>query len=237
MAEPASLFGETEISGTNYGRVTDAIRDRIVGGVYQPGSRLKVIELCEQFGISSNPVREALQQLQGEGLVVILPNKGATVRLIDEKLIRHIYEIGAVLDGYLAARCAELATPAQVQRLRDIEEQLEAAVAAGQGLGRADRNRDFHTCFGEISGNTEAVSIRRRHHNLIRSIRMRYGFSSLRMEGIIAEHHAIIDAIASGDAVAAEQAARRHCLNSCDDMLTRYRGFSLPEDEIEQASD
>ena len=58
MDEPTSLLGETEISGTNYGRVTDAIRDRIVGGVFQPGSRLKVVELCEQFGISSNPVRD-----------------------------------------------------------------------------------------------------------------------------------------------------------------------------------
>lgn len=234
MDEPTSLFGETEISGTNYGRVTDAIRDRIVRGTYPPGSRLKVNDLCEQFGISSNPVREALQQLQGEGLVVILPNKGATVRLIDDKLIRHIYEIGAVLDGYLAGRCAEIATPAQVQRLRDIEKLLEDAVAAGEGLGRADRNRDFHTCFGEISGNTEAVSIRRRHHNLIRTIRLRYGFSSKRMDGIIAEHRAIIEAIESGDVTAAEQAARIHSQNSLDDMLKRYQGFASVEGHEDQ---
>ncbi len=234
MDEPASLFDETEISGTNYGRVTDAIRDRIVRGTYPPGSRLKVNDLCEQFRISSNPVREALQQLQGEGLVVILPNKGATVRLIDGKLIRHIYEIGAVLDGYLAARCAEIATPAQVQRLRDIEKLLEDAVAAGEGLGRADRNRDFHTCFGEISGNTEAVSIRRRHHNLIRTIRLRYGFSATRMDGIIAEHRAIIEAIASGDVAAAEQAARVHSQNSLDDMLKRYQGFTSVEEDVSQ---
>jgi DNA-binding GntR family transcriptional regulator len=212
------------IVGTNYSRVRDAIRDRIVGGVYLPGTRLKVQELCDQFGISSNPIREALQQLQGEGLVVILPNKGATVRLIDEQMIRHIYEIGEAIDGILANRCATIATLAQVDQLRDIERRMEAAAAAGDSVGRANCNGEFHVFLGAISGNTEAVDIRRRHQNLIRTIRQRYGYSPSRIEEIHVEHRAIIDAIARGDVSAAEQAARLHTVRSCDDMLSRYTG-------------
>jgi len=217
--------GEMSISGTGYARVRDAIRDRIVGGVYTPGTRLKINELVEQFGISSNPIREALQQLQGEGLVVILPNKGATVRLIDDQLIRHIYEIGEGLDGILANRCAMVATPPQVQQLKDTEKRMEDAAAAGDSVARANFNGAFHMQLGTISGNTEAMDIRRRHQNLIRTIRQKFGYSPARINEIHVEHWAIIDAIAARDVAAAERAARIHCSRSCDDMLLRYRGF------------
>ena len=224
MDHSNALFDESGVTGTNYGRLRDAIRDRIVGGVYPPGMRLKVQELCEQFGISSNPIREALQQLQGEGLVVMAPNKGATVRLIDDKLIRNIYEIGEGLDGILANRCAAYATPAQIEHLRSIERRMEKAVADKQYELRANFNRDFHAYLGEISGNTEAISIRLKHQNIIRAMRMKYGFSTSRMAEIFAEHHAIIDAIAAGDCETAERAARIHCINSCRDMLSQYGG-------------
>jgi DNA-binding GntR family transcriptional regulator len=212
------------IAGTSYARVRDAIRDRIVGGTYLPGTRLKINDLCEQFGISSNPIREALQQLQGEGLVVISPNRGATVRLIDEQMIRHIYEIGEAIDGILANRCAAIATPPQVEQLRGIQRKMEAAAAADDAVARADYNGEFHTLLGTISGNTEAVDIRRRHQNLIRTIRQKYGYSPKRLEQIHIEHWAIIDAIADRDVAAAESAARIHAVRSLEDMLARYVG-------------
>jgi DNA-binding GntR family transcriptional regulator len=213
---------EISLSGTGYERVRDAIRDRIISGTYPPGTRLKAQELSEQFRISTNPIREALQQLQGEGLVVILPNKGATVRRIDGKLIRHIYEISEGLDGILANRCATMATRDDVVRLREIEDRMEAAVASGDGTARLLANGEFHCALATTCGNVEAMDIRRRHQNLIRTMRARYGYEPERMDGIIAEHRAIIDAIAAGNADAAEKAARIHCIRSCEDMLARY---------------
>lgn len=218
-----SKVDDFTISGTGYGRVRDAIRNRIVTGAYAPGTRLKINDLCEQFGISSNPIREALQQLQGEGFVVILPNKGATVRLIDDRLIRNIYEIGEGLDGILANRCAKAATPVQIAHLRDVQDRMEDAAAAGRGSERAECNAEFHIYLGTISGNIEAIDIRRRHQDLIRAIRQNYGYSPPRIEQINVEHRQIIDAIAAGDSEGAEKAARLHCVRSCDDMLARYR--------------
>jgi DNA-binding GntR family transcriptional regulator len=219
MGEP-----ELSLSGTGYVRVRDAIRERIISGAYPPGMRLKTQDLSEQFGISTNPIREALQQLQGEGLVVILPNKGATVRRIDEQLIRHIYEIGEALDGILANRCAAVATAHDVALLRDIQSRMEEAHARGDSVGRADYNGEFHNALGTISGNTEAMDIRRRHQNLIRTIRQQYGYSPERHAEIHAEHRAIIEAIAARSIDAAERAARVHAVNSLTDMLLRYRG-------------
>ncbi|MHA6690884.1 GntR family transcriptional regulator [Devosia sp. A449] len=210
------------VGGAGYVRVGDAIRECIIHGVYPPGSRLKVQELCAQFGISSNPIREALQQLQGEGLVVISPNRGATVRVFDEELIRHVYDIGAGVDGILARRCASVASPAQVDHLRGIQRQLEAVETALRGT----LNGEFHAELARISGNTEALEIRRKHHNLIGGIREKYGHSSpARFMQVNKEHWSIIDAIAAGDENAAEQAARYHCLQSCEDLVGLYRSF------------
>src|SRR5690349_17936694 len=110
LEDPVSRSGPgpfEPFSQTNYGRVCDAIRNDIVAGRFPPGTRLKIQEIMAEYRISSNPIREALQQLQGEGLVVISPNKGATVREIDEQFLRNIYEIAEGMDGILAGLCAE----------------------------------------------------------------------------------------------------------------------------------
>lgn len=212
----------SSLSGTGYSRVGDAIRERIVSGQYQPGTRLKINELCTHFGISSNPVREALQQLQGEGLVVILPNKGATVRPVDEDLIRHIYDIGAGIDGILARRCAAMATDAQVEKLRQMQLQMERYDDEGDPVRRGKLNGEFHSELGLISGNLEAYEIRKKHHILIGVIRLKYGHGSGRFAEVRREHWAIVNAIAARDPDAAEAAARHHCLRSCEDALARY---------------
>ncbi|SFU23312.1 GntR family transcriptional regulator [Mesorhizobium sp. YR577] len=211
------------LSGTGYSRVGDAIRERIISGQYQPGVRLKINDLCTDFGISSNPVREALQQLQGEGLVVILPNKGAMVRSIDEDLIRHIYDIGAGIDGILARRCAAMATTAQVEKLRQMQLQMERYDDLGDEVLRGRLNGEFHSELGMISGNLEAWEIRKKHHILIGVIRLKYGHAPGRFAEVKVEHWAIINAIADGDPDAAEFAARHHCLRSCEDALAQFR--------------
>ncbi len=210
---------------TNYGRVCDAIRAEIIAGVHPPGMRLKIQELMAQFGISSNPIREALQQLQGEGLVVISPNKGATVRQIDERFLLHIYEIGEGLDCILAGRCAAMATPADVARLRGIHDRIGEAAEAGQAGRRLLLNGEFHDSIAAITGNLEAINIRRRHRNLVRTIRQQYGYEPERMKSVQQEHAAIVDAIAAGDVPEAERAARLHVVRSYEDIMLRFRSY------------
>ena len=217
------------IGGTNYSRVADAIRAGIVAGTYLPGTRLKVQELSAQYGVSTNPIREALQQLQGEGLVVISPNRGATVRLIDDELIRQIYEVTEAIEGVLARRCAMVATPEQVEALRRIEQQLEEATALKQMELRRHCNSEFHRLIGTIAGNAEALSILARHRNLIRTIREQYGYQPARLERIKAEHRRMLEAIAAGDPDEAEAASRSHIVNARDDILSRFRGFQPSE--------
>ncbi|MDB5530702.1 MAG: GntR domain protein [Devosia sp.] len=213
------LLDEFAHSDTSYRRVADTIRDRIIAGTYTPGMRLKVPTLCIDLAVSSNPVREALQQLQGEGLVVIAPNKGATVRPIDARLIREIYEVNGILDAFFAGRAAQIATDEQIMELIAIHRKLEQAMLKGDVPKRADNNHQFHSLLGEISGNREALTVRLRHRNLMRAMRMKYGFSADRESIVLGEHEEIISAISARDVARAEYAAKMHCLRSCDDII------------------
>jgi DNA-binding GntR family transcriptional regulator len=95
---------------TNYQRVRDIIRNDIITGQFRDGDRLKISDLVGRYGISAMPIREALQQLQGEGLVVMSANRGASVRRIDEHFLWQMYEIRKALEMFfvveLAGPCA-----------------------------------------------------------------------------------------------------------------------------------
>ena len=88
----------------------DLIRDDIVEGRLEPGVRLKTAELAKRYGTSTNPVGEALHQLQGEGMVIISPNRGARVRPISEDFVRNIYEFRALIEHYLVRWFVNYAT-------------------------------------------------------------------------------------------------------------------------------
>ena len=87
-----------------YGRLQQLLREEILDGRIPAGSRLKVSDIIARFGTSTNPAREALQGLEGEGLVIITPNRGARVRLINEDLVRNIFDIRALLEPYILGR-------------------------------------------------------------------------------------------------------------------------------------
>src|SRR6185312_11676029 len=97
-AEPADL---DELSLARPTSIYDRLREDIIEGRISADSRLKVRDLAARYGVSTNPVREALQQLRGEGFVVISPNRGARVRPIDEDFVRNVYEITALIEPYL----------------------------------------------------------------------------------------------------------------------------------------
>ncbi|HEY4201801.1 MAG TPA: GntR family transcriptional regulator [Devosiaceae bacterium] len=204
------IADDLAVGGTNYNRIRDAIRTSIFLRRYKPGERLKVQDLAKQFAVSAIPIREALQQLQGEGLVVITPNRGAAVRVIDKTLISNIFDIREAIDGMLARASAPVATEAQIEKLRSIEKAIEVAMETDDTARSGELGRNFHEYIGNIANNLEAVKIRRAHANVFRSVKTAMGpehFSSSQRQQ---EHRMIIDAIARHDADAAEAAARKH---------------------------
>ena len=120
MIDRYSPPGPTEAEFPETGSIYELLREEIISGRLSPNQRLKINELAERYDTSSNPVREALQQLRGEGFVVMTPNRGARVRPIDHDFIRDIYEIEMLVEPALTKWFVGMATDADLDELERI---------------------------------------------------------------------------------------------------------------------
>lgn len=204
---------------TVYQRVHEHLRAEIVAGRIPPGARLKIQDLAARYGLSHMPVREALQQLQGEGLVVLAPNRGATVRRMDAQFVRDVFGIREALEGYLTRQAASRLTPADLAALQEIQRGMKRAKAAGDTAAIIRGNRAFHRTIEAAAGNGEAMRLLALHAELIGALRARFGYRPGRLGTVLREHQALIDALASGDATAAGEIHDGHIRGARDDML------------------
>src|SRR6476661_9145774 len=110
-------------------RVRDLLEEAILEGDLKPGERLRAEALAQRFGTSRTPIREALLQLEGQGLVEVEPNRGAVVRTFDRDDLMDLYEVRALIEPHAAARAATRISDADIERLRalcDDEDQIVA---------------------------------------------------------------------------------------------------------------
>jgi DNA-binding GntR family transcriptional regulator len=227
LAEEAELA----IGATIYQRVHERIRGDILAGRILPGARLKISDLARRYGLSHMPVREALQQLQGEGLVTLSPNRGASVRRMDAAFIRSLFDIREALEGFLTRQAAEHVRPALLDRLRAIQHRYDAAVEAGELHACIPLNRAFHQEILLASGNEEAIRLLNQHTSLIAALRARVGYAPGRPATIQQEHWALIEALARGDGDAAQRIHATHVRRAAEDMLAMMRNPAPPQPE------
>ncbi len=202
-------------------RLVDRLRTDIVEGMWRQDGRLRTRDLAAHYGVSTAPIREALQQLQGEGLVVLEVNCGARVRPIDEQLLINIFDVREALESFLTARFAAAASPHQIGTLRATQVEHDAATDRGDGIAAAAVNGRFHLFINGCARNPEATEVINRGLRLTRALRMECGFSPLRMEAARTEHHTLLDAIARGDDSLARRLAALHVRSSRDDLVER----------------
>lgn len=222
IIRPAELSALTEalpFGSTVYQRVHEHLRAEILAGRIPPGSRLKIQELAARLGLSHMPVREALQQLQGEGLVVMAPNRGATVRRMDAQFVRNIFGIREALEGYLTRQAAGMLGGPEIARLRDIQAELRDVHARQDVQAVVRLNRAFHRTIEAATGNDDAIRLLNLHSNLIGALRTRVGYRPGRVEAVLQEHDALIDALAAADAGRAGAIHDRHIQAARDDIL------------------
>lgn len=214
-ADDAALpFGSTV-----YQRVHEHLRAEILAGIIPPGTRLKIQDLATRYGLSHMPVREALQQLQGEGLVVMAPNRGATVRRMDAQFVRNLFAIREALEGYLTRQAAGVIDAAAIATLRRIQAEMRRAPAGREPARFARLNRAFHRTVEIATGNDEAIRLLDLHSDLIGALRVRFGYRRARAQEVLREHDALIDALARGDAALAGTLHDQHIRGARDDLL------------------
>lgn len=219
----SSGFSASGFSAPAYARLREQITADVASGVWKPGQHLTMAELSLYYGVSANPLREALHQLQGYGLVEMRLNRGAVVRQVDAAFVKNVYDVRGAIEGMLAAETTRRATAEDIARIENFVEIYEAAVATGDIGKIVPANRALHQTIGAIADNPLALEIFDGRSCLIDALRRNLGSRPGRLQEIIAEHRVILDAIKAGDAEAAALAAQRHTRRARDHMLDNIR--------------
>jgi DNA-binding GntR family transcriptional regulator len=188
--------------------VYDALAELIANGTLRPGQHLVESDLAEYLGVSRQPIREALQRLQGDGWVELRPAHGAFVHTPTPEEVTQLLGVRSVLEAYSAFGAAQHATAADIARLRELQAAGEAALAADDQRALVDANTAFHAYIVQVAGNKVLA-------DLISQVerRVRWYYTPIaRPRGNEAwiEHSSLITAIADGDAERAEQLMRHH---------------------------
>jgi DNA-binding GntR family transcriptional regulator len=187
-----------------------SLRAAIMDGDMAPGQRLVEAELADMLAVTRASVRAALIDLSADGLVERIPNRGARVRAVPLNEAVAITECRMVLEGLCAAKAAQNATGADIERLRSIGGRMSEAVRHGEPLAYSALNRELHLLIAEIAVQPVAADLLRRLNAQIVRHQFRLSLRAGRAQVSLPEHLAIVDAIAARDPDAAEAAARNH---------------------------
>lgn len=204
------------------------IRDDIVGGALRFGDRITIDALASRYGVSHMPVREALRELQGEGLVQIEPNRGARVRSIDSSFVENLFEIRTVLEVMMVRRAAARCTPSDIAELQAIEEVLEQCIAMGDHALLVAENRRFHQAINRCAANTDALPLIDKHWTLLAALWRHYGYGRDRFTGVANDHQNLIQALAVHDQEAAAMIMGAHAAKAKIALLARIRAQAVP---------
>lgn len=201
------------------GRVFHKLREDILNGKYKDHEELKEVAIGEELGVSRTPVREAFRQLELEGLIQIIPNKGAYVTGITAKDVKDIYMIRSSLEGM----CARLATEhISREQLGEMEENVYLAsyhAAKGQMEQMTELDNRFHHILYEACDSKMLQNLLQDFHQYV--IRIRKKTLSTKERGIASndEHRQIMEAIKAGNPDEAERLATMHMENAYDNMV------------------
>jgi DNA-binding GntR family transcriptional regulator len=192
----------------------EILRERIMSGALAPGARLNEVALAEELKISRPPLREALRVLSGEGLVVIVPGRGAFVTDLDLESFVQVAEVRMALEVETARLAAERVQPDDVERLEHLMAELEEALS---GPSRAyPHHLEFHHALAEATRNSHLASHLGEVIRQVRLASIQTNENPQRAHEVLVEHRAIADAVLRGDAAAAAAAMRAHIQANTD---------------------
>ncbi len=201
-----------------YHRLLAAIR----AGEFQPGDRLREVDVASQLSLSRTPVREALRKLESDGIVEHRPRLGAVIRTLSQTEVVELYEMRLVLERTAAQMAAKHASEAEIDVLRDLNAQIEATGEDTQSA--AALNQDFHRCIYLATRNRFLLESARALNNALMLLGPTTLDDEARIKTVTAQHAEIIAAIGAGDQDAAGDAAAAHLQTSLRHRLKVMRG-------------
>lgn len=211
--------------------VFETIRSAIVQGELKPGERLMEVQLADELGVSRTPVRESIRKLELEGLVKMVPRKGAYVTPMSSTDLVEMMEIRGALEGLVARLAAVNATEEEIQALHESNDGFENAIGESDYDGIIDDDIEFHEILYKACGNGRLRSMIHSLREQMLRMRVEYVHNVTDMHPLRGQHRAIIEGIENRDPEAAELAAKAHIDTTKDDMV------AVLENPLQQSSD
>jgi DNA-binding GntR family transcriptional regulator len=201
---------------TLHGEVAARIRDMIDEGVLVPGSRIPELQLCEQFGVSRTPLREALKVLAHEGSVELLLNRGARVAKLTRQTLEHTFEVMQYLEGLSGELACQRVSEEELAYIEAIHQQMLAHYRSGEMKEYLLVNQQIHEAIVDASQNEVLIDIYRGLNHRVRRVRFTAELSRDYWARAVAEHESMIEALRARDSDALGAILRRHLRNKVE---------------------
>ena len=204
------MKGELKMDVNDYLPLRDVVfntlRQAILRGEMEPGERLMEIQLADKLGVSRTPIREAIRKLELEGLVIMIPRKGAEVAHITEKDMRDVLEVRAALEELAATLACRNVTPERI-------EELKIQIISKDVVAIVDADVNFHDIIYAMTDNQRLIQIINNLREQMYRYRLEYVKDARAHSILISEHNDIIDKLSKKDEENTKIVIRQHITN------------------------
>ena len=207
--------------------VFNTLRRAILRGELEPGERLMEIQLAEKLGVSRTPIREAIRKLELDGLVLMIPRRGAEVARISEKNLKDVLEVRRSLEELAMELACERMSDENFEELEQAEEDFKQAIKTGNILTIVEGDEAYHEVIYRCTGNDRLLQILSNLREQMYRFRLEYIKDENKRQNLLEEHEKILKALKSRDIALARSAVREHIDNQETTVLK-----NLKEQEI-----
>ena len=203
--------------------VFNTLRQAILTGELKPGERLMEIHLADKLGVSRTPIREAIRKLELEGLVTMIPRRGAEVAQITEKSMNDVLEVRRTLDALCAELACDRITEEDLAALKQACDYFESCVAGKDAKKIAQADVALHDIILQATGNQRLVQMVNNLAEQMYRYRFEYIKDSSQHERLVEEHRIIYQSILNKDRETAAEAAKTHIDNQKKTIIRQIR--------------
>ena len=193
--------------------VFNTLRQAILKGELEPGERLMEIQLAERLGVSRTPIREAIRKLELEGLVLMIPRKGAEVAKISARSLRDVLEVRRALEELAIELACQGMTEEDLGELQKAQDEFKKAIADGDAMRIAETDEHYHDVIYSGTQNAKLIQMLNNLLEQMYRYRLEYIKDADKRKILILEHERVLKAIRDRKVAEAKEAMREHIDN------------------------
>jgi DNA-binding GntR family transcriptional regulator len=204
-------------------QVAQQLRQMLVEGRVAPGAKLNERELCEHLRVSRTPLRDAIKMLAAEGLVELLPNRGAVALQLSEADAGHTFEVMAQLEAMNGELAAQRATPAQIEEIRSLNDEMLAAHTHRDLPSYYTLNSRIHRAFNLAANNPVLTGLYDTINARVQALRYRTNQDEAKWQRAMVEHCRMVELLVARDGAGLRNLLSQHLLHKRDVVMMQLR--------------